>query len=606
MKNPVKTIYTKIAIRTFLVLATLIVYRQTGGFDFVNFDDDRYVTENRYIRGGLTREGVAWAFTDVYAGNWHPLTWISHMLDIEIFGMYPGMHHLTSVALHACNALLVFDVLRRMTGEIWKSAFVAALFALHPLHVESVAWIAQRKDVLSAFFGLLSLWAYAGYACNPGIVRYVLVFIFFALGLMSKPTLVTLPCVLLLLDYWPLQRFSPVARRVLEKAPLFLLAGFSCWITYTAQQYGGAVRSMQDFSLQARVGNALISYMAYIGKMLWPADLLVFYPHPGESLPIWQAAAAVLALSATAIIAFRNINRYPYLAVGWLWYLGTLVPVIGLVQVGHQALADRYTYLPLLGLFVIAAWGVPDLTARWPRRDAVLCAACAVLLSTLVFAAWKQAGYWKGSVALYEHVLSVSPANVLAKHNYAEAQIAAAGFLEQQGNFDEASERLQKALHAYPDYAKAHDSFGNLLSWQGKTPEAIVHYRQSVETEPDNAKFRNNLGVALLQTGATEQAGEQFRLILKLQPEAAEPHNNIGLMMLRKGLPGEAVLHFEAAIKSWPDEPGFHYNKALALSALGDASAAIHSLETALKLRPDFELAGKRLEKLRLSLEKRV
>ena len=492
VKSQFKIAYAEIAIQAFLVLATLTVFWQTSEFDFVNYDDDRYVTKNQYIRSGLTQDNILWAFTDAYEGNWHPLTWISHMLDVQLFGMSPGMHHLASVALHICNALLVFGVFRRMTGEIWKSDFVAALFALHPLHVESVAWVAERKDVLSAFFGLLSIWAYVAYARNPGIIRYIPVFIFFALGLMSKPTLVTLPCVLLLLDYWPLQRLHSVSFRVLEKVPLFLLAGVSCWITYTAQQYGRAVRSMEEFSLQARICNAFTSYMTYIGKTLWPTDLIFFYPHPGESLRFWYASLAALGLLAITVIAFKNTKRFPYQLTGWLWYLGTLVPVIGLIQVGHQAMADRYTYIPSIGLYILFAWGIPDLTTRWPRQ--VLYVASSVILPILMFMAWKQTGYWKNSFTLYEHALSVSPDNIMAKYNYAVAPFNLGNAYLKLGKHQEAIAEYKKVLRANPELPQLHLNMGISYIELGKYQEAVAELKEAIRLKPDYAEAHYNLG----------------------------------------------------------------------------------------------------------------
>lgn len=358
-----------------LILAIFTVFWQVRSHDFVNYDDDKYVTENRDVKAGLTTQSIIWAFTTTHASNWHPLTWLSHMLDISLFGLNPGWHHLTNLLFHIANTLLLFLILRGMTEEFWKSAFVAALFALHPLHVESVAWIAERKDVLSTFFWMLTILAYAYYVKHPVLRRYLFVLFSFLLGLMSKPMLVTLPFVLLLLDYWPLGRFqmeesgitrnpkkhkskhpeyqkSIALRLVREKTPFFVLAGFSSIITFIAQQHGGTVRSLEFLPVKTRVANALISYVAYIGKMIWPFNLAVLYPHPGTTLPMWQTILAGLFLLFISYLVIRKVKKLPYLSIGWFWYVGTLVPVIGLVQVGAQSMADRYTYIPLIGLFI--------------------------------------------------------------------------------------------------------------------------------------------------------------------------------------------------------------------------------------------------------------
>ena len=378
----------------FLIITTFAVYWQVHNHDFINLDDDLYITENDQVQKGLSRESVVWAFTTTHAANWHPLTWLSHMVDFQLYGLNPKGHHLTNVFFHLLNTLLLFFVLQRMTGALWRSGFVAALFALHPLHVESVAWVAERKDVLSTLFWLLTIWAYTWYVERPRRTRYLLTLLTFTLGLMAKPMLVTLPFVLLLLDYWPLGRFqvgqldtalsapgqaslstrsvwSQTLRLIWEKAPFFALAAASSIVTFLVQKGGGAVRPWERFPITIRIANGLVSYVKYMGKMIWPSDLAVFYPHPGASLPIWQAVAAGLLLLSISIAAIRLAKNHPYLAVGWLWYLGTLVPIIGFVQVGGQALADRYTYVSLIGLFIIIAWGVSDIVAKWRYQRVV-------------------------------------------------------------------------------------------------------------------------------------------------------------------------------------------------------------------------------------------
>ncbi len=426
-----------------LSIITFMAYWQVTHCDFTTFDDPMYVTENSHIQDGLTVEGIIWAFTTGHAADWQPLTCISHMADVQLFGLQPGWHHLTNLLFHLASTLLLFLVLHRMTKALWQSAFVAALFALHPLHVESVAWVAERKGVLSTFFWMLTMGTYVSYVARPGLTRYLALLLCFALGLMAKPMLVTLPFVLLLLDYWPLQRLEqkelpqevlkplsrdkkkgkstpppvkapvqpvgrwPLIRPLLtEKIPLFVLAVLSSIVTYLAQYHGGAVGSLEVLPLGARIANAFVSYTAYMVKTLWPTNLAVFYPHPG-SWPLWQVLGSVVLLLAITALVIRGAKKRPYAAVGWLWYVGTLVPVTGLVQVGSHAMADRYTYIPLVGLFIIVAWGVPELLKKWPYRKEALIALSALCLLCLFLVTWRQVGYWRNSIALYDHALEV-------------------------------------------------------------------------------------------------------------------------------------------------------------------------------------------------------
>ena len=468
-----------------LVVATGLAYWQVLHHDFVNFDDHYYVTENDRVQAGLTPEGFIWAFTTTDASNWHPLTWLSHMLDCELYGLNPGGHHLTNLLFHLASTLLLFIVFTRMTAALWRSALVAILFALHPLHVESVAWVAERKDVLSTLFWILTMWAYLHYVRHGGFKRYLLVLVAFTLGLMAKPMLVTLPFVLLLLDYWPLGRYqfgqsgaashtamsaSIVPRRsrsgalalVLEKTPLLALAAISSVVTYLVQQSGQAMQYMETLPLTVRIANALVSYVAYIGKTIWPANLAVFYPHPGYTLPMWQAAGAGLLLVFISIVTIRSMSRYPYLAVGWLWYLGTLVPVIGLVQVGEQAMADRYTYVPLIGLFIIAAWGLWDLEKKWHRQKIVF---ALILLLPLTVCTWRQLHYWRDSISLWEHALAVTKKNALAHNNLG-------GAFEEEGNAEKAIANFYEALRHDPEYLIARNNLGLALFREGKITEA--------------------------------------------------------------------------------------------------------------------------------------
>jgi len=431
----------------FLTITTIIVYWQVRTYDFINCDDNLYVIENPSVFSGLTFKNVIWAFTDAHAGNWHPVTWLSHMLDCQVFGLNPGRHHLTNLFFHIANTLLLFLILRMMTGALWQSGFVAALFALHPLHVESVAWIAERKDVLSTFFWMLTMYSYVRYVRAPGLERYWPVLLFFILGLMAKPMLVTLPFVLLLLDYWPLGRFnagashkntSAVAGLIREKIPLFVFVAASCSITFFVQKSSGAVRSLEDFSFTVRLANALVSYGGYLAKMVWPHSLAIFYPHPGMPSAL-KIAGACLMLIGISYVAVKTASKHPYMIVGWLWYVGTLVPVIGLVQVGPQAMADRYTYIPLIGIFIMIAWGIPEAVASWRQKRVclpVLGIGAVILLSALT---WGQAAYWKNSHTLFKHAISVTEKNYTIHYNLGIALFDQGGKTEAITHFAEAT-----------------------------------------------------------------------------------------------------------------------------------------------------------------------
>mgnify|MGYP001819000597 CR=1 FL=1 len=415
----------------FLVLTILFVYLQVISFEFINYDTDRYVYENQYVMAGLTQEVNGWAFTTIYASNWHPVTWLSHMLEVELFGLDSGCHHFSNVLFHCANVILLFWVLVRMTGDMWKSSLIAALFAIHPLHKQSVAWVAERKDVLSTFFGLLTVGCYLRYVRFPRIGSYMPILIFFMLSLMSKPMLVTLPFVLLLIDYWPLKRFdiqmlsgSDVSRSqiatgislIIEKIPLFLVSAASCMVTLYVQQDGGAVGSLTLYPLHLRIVNALVSYASYLWKMVWPVNLAVVYPYPGE-FPAWQIWAACLMLSGISLLAIKNSKAHPWLLVGWLWYLGTLVPVIGLLQAGSQAMADRYTYVPLIGIFLVLVWGLSDLFERFHIKQFSAIIITISVLGVLTTISRNQVGYWQNSITLFEHTIDVTKNNYVAHNN---------------------------------------------------------------------------------------------------------------------------------------------------------------------------------------------
>jgi Flp pilus assembly protein TadD len=586
-----------------LLLATLTVYWQVGNYEFVNYDDDKYVTENHHLHKGLTRESVIWTFTATEAANWHPLTWLSHLVDFQLYGLNPPGHHLTNVCFHLVNTLLLFLVLKWMTGTLWRSGFVAALFALHPLHVESVAWVAERKDVLSTLFWMLTLWAYLGYVKRPKGKRYLLIVLPFALGLMAKPMLVTLPFVLLLLDYWPLERIWPgqsgvghpgenhpslvaekvrtkVFRLLVEKSPLFALAAVSSLVTFVVQQGGKAVGTLENFPFNLRMANALLSYVNYIIKMIWPQNLAVFYPHPGQSLPMWQAALAGLLLLVISFAVIRVGRRYPYLLVGWLWYLGTLIPVIGLVQVGGQAMADRYTYVPLIGLFIMVAWGAPDLVRSWRYGKFSLALAGVSLLVALMVCASLQVKHWKNSLTLFEHALRVTENNYLAHLNFGAA-------LADQGNLEEAITHYRRSLQIAPNYAKAHNNLGLALAQQGKNHEATAHYLTALQLNPDYASAHNNLGVVLTRTGEFDQAIAHYYQALNLQPLWGEVYNNLGNAFLTQGKFDQAIFYYSETLRLNPGFGDGHNNLAIALTNRGRFQEALEHYYAALKLKPN-------------------
>lgn len=566
MKNPAPVpkkhapLREAIFLSLLLAAVTLAIYWQVGGHEFVNYDDPRYITDHRMVQGGLTWKGVRGAFTTFYAGNWHPLTWMSHMLDVELYGLDPAGHHFTNLGLHILNTLLLFWVLASMTGAIWPSAFVAALFAVHPLHVESVAWAAERKDVLSTFFWMLAMGAYLRYARGPSLQKYLTILAAFAFGLMAKPMVVTLPFVLLLLDYWPLGRFrfadsgeassrfspAPLSRLLQEKIPLFALAAAGSAVTYLAQQKGGAVGSLEHFPLWVRVQNALVAYAGYLEKMVWPQKLAVFYPHPGETLPVWQAAASGLFLTAVTFWVIRWARHLPCLPVGWFWYLGTLVPVIGLVQVGTQAMADRYTYVPLIGLFVMLAGGVLELAKGWRYRRFWLTLASGGVVMALTAAAWFQAGTWKNSIALFEHTVNVTQNNYVAHTNLGEA-------LFREGKTDEAATHFSKAIEIKADYDKAHVNLGVVMAMRGRMEEAVDHFSRALKANGENEEAHYNYARAMALQGRFEEAVLHYRETLRIRPDYASAHYNLGGLLSSLGRREEAIGHFRAALRIKPD-----------------------------------------------------
>jgi len=575
---------TNLWICLLLVAATLGVYAQSRGFAFVNFDDPDYVTRNPHVAQGITVDGVVWAFTSTEAANWFPLTRLSHLLDVQLFGMDAGWQHLVSVLIHAAACVLLFLFLARATGAPWPSAFVAFLFALHPLHVESVAWIAERKDVLCAFFWFLALWAY---------VRElrVLVFAAFVLGLMSKPMIVTLPFTLLLLDLWPLKR----GLRVREKLPLFAIAVAGAIATFAVQRAGGAVKAGAVFG----PANALVSYLIYIAKTFWPSRLAVFYPYP-ESLPAWQVVIAAAALAAISWGVVRLYRLYPYLAVGWFWFLGTLLPVIGIVQAGAQARADRYMYVPMVGLAVMIVWGAADLLRRWRR---VRVAAAAVVCLACAGAAWAQVAYWRNSETLFAHALQVTNGNYIAEHNLGSYLTG------QPGRLPEAVSHLERAAQLRPDSGQIHSDLGIALAGTpGRLADAIAEFRTAMGLRPESAVPHINLGNGLMQAGRLQEAAAEFETALRIQPDAAGVperlarvkaaiHYQSGMALARDGRAREAAAEFEATLQLDPTYAEAHNNLGVVLSQMpGRESEAMAHFEEALRLRPDYEDARANLQ----------
>jgi tetratricopeptide (TPR) repeat protein len=593
-----------LVVHLLLVAATLAVFAQTVGFEFVSYDDERYVTENAPVKRGLTAGGVGWAFGSG-TENWHPLTWLSHMLDVEIYGLDPAGHHATNVALHVLNALLLFGVLQTMTRATWRSAFVAALFAVHPLHVESVAWVSERKDVLSTAFGLLSLWAYVAYARRGGAGRYLLAASSLALGLMSKAMLVTLPLLFLLLDYWPLRRIRPAKGApepedpacrprsprtlLLEKLPLLALSAAAGVITLLFQRGAGAVGSEQVLPVYLRAANAVVSYVIYLSKAFWPVDLCIHYPHPyvpgtgGTPFAEWQVAGAAALLLAISALAVRA-KRAPYALVGWLWYLVGLLPAIGLIQVGTQGMADRYTYVPLIGIFIAITWGGADLAMRLGRRRGWILpvgrAAATAVLAASIACAFFQTRHWRDSEALFEHALSVTPNNSTIHLDLGFA-------LQLRGRIDEAIHHYRRALEVKPDYALAHLNLGSALARRGELDLAIRHLRRALEITPEFPKAHSNLGSALRAQGRLDEAIDHYRHALRFRPDNALAHVNLGNALQARGEVGPAIRHYRRALEIEPDSIPARYHLGGALRVRGENDEAIAHYHRLLELRPE-------------------
>jgi Flp pilus assembly protein TadD len=548
---------TDLAIAAGLAVATFAVYGQVAGHHFIVFDDQVYIQNNPMVTGGLTWEGVVWALTTFHDSNWHPLAWIAHMVDVEMFGLDAGRHLLVNTLIHAANAWLLFMFLKRVTDARWPSALVAALFALHPLHVESVAWAIERKDTLSTFFALLALLAYTGYSKRPLPTRYALVALWLGLGLMAKPMLVTWPFVLLLMDYWPLRRvdwrptdgmkrfaqaWRPLVR---EKLPLFGLVAASMVVTWFAQGDVGPRERIVDAPLILRIPNALVSYTQYIVLTFWPADLAVYYPFPSGGPPIWRIVVAVVALAVITVVAMREATRRPWLIVGWLWFVGTFIPVIGLVPIGiGQAMADRYYYVPSIGLFVAMVFGLTELADRWRIGRRLMVAAAAVTLVLLASVTAVQASRWRDTDTLLQHALSVTTDNLVVEYNYGYA-------LMQRGEYERAIPRFAEALRIEPRFFAALLYMALSLEKQGRLGEAIAYYDRALAVEP-TPEVRTNLGLVLAREGRFSEALAQLNEVLRLNPNSAEAHNNLGGVLLMAGQAEESVSYLRTALRLNP------------------------------------------------------
>lgn len=595
----------------FLAVATLVVYWQVQYHDFVNYDDPAYVVSNRHVRAGLTLNGISWAVTAMDLSNWHPLTWISHMTDCQLFGLNPAGHHWTSLLLHLLNVFLLFFVLYRFTGERWKSAMVSALFAIHPLNVESVAWVSERKNVLSTLFWMLTMLAYGSYTVRPQWKRYVVVVVVFALGLTAKPMLVTLPFVLLLMDFWPLRRtltglacgdagrggarWIPAGegkiffiRLLREKIPLFILTAISIIMTLRAAS-DQAIAAPEILPLLSRIENASVSYVRYIGKLFWPEGLAAFYPYL-HSWPTVQITGAVLVLVCITAFVIRKFRVFPYLAVGWFWYLGTLLPVIGLVQVGMQAMADRYMYVPMIGLLIMLVWGVPNLLRGWRTASIVLAAASGMILLFLMICTYFQVQHWQNSIRLFRHAISVTSGNHVAHNLLGNA-------LRDTEQLEDAATNYRKAIAINSGYWSAYNNLGVTYALQKRYEDAIGLYMKALQIKGDDALIRFNIGDALMRAGRIDEAESQFKQAVRLRPDEASFHNSFGVALLRLGRYDEAAGEFRDTIRLDPSHAGAHYNLAMVLCRQESLHEAVLHFSEALRIRPDYNEARRNLQR---------
>ncbi len=544
----------EILICLLLVLITFLVYRQVGDFDFISFDDKEDIIENIHVKRGLTMDGIRWAFRIQKSGYWHPLAWISHMLDCELYGLNPGMHHRNNVLIHMANVLLLFAIFRVSTNETGKSALTAAVFAIHPINVESVAWVAERKNVLSTFFWFLTTVTYVYYVRKPSAVRYLTCIVLFTAGLLSKPMLITLLFALLLLDYWPLRRFdarqmlfSVSYRIILEKIPFFVLSAMSVYITALSLARSNIVISTETVPMGLRIASLPVLYAQYLCKIFLPVNLAVFYPYP-RGIILWQVTASLIFLAGISLFALKNIKKYPYLAVGWLWFLGTLFTVMGLKQAGvWPAIADRSVYVPAVGIYTAFAWGMYDLSEKRYIPNKGIAAAFAIIISVLMGITFQYLPYWKDSITLYRRALSVTHDNDIMHYSLANE------LMNDPAKKEEVIYHYSEALRINPRYLQTRNNLGIYMLQLGEDREAVKHFLQVLEMDPDNINAHNNLGVTLARYGKTADAARHFREIIGIDPENAEAHNNLGTVMAEQGNLSEALRYFQKALELDPD-----------------------------------------------------
>ncbi len=626
---------SELIVLTALCVLVIGIYAQTVGFAFINLDDNLYVYENPFVFSGLSQTTFKWAFTHFHSANWHPLTWISHQLDATLFGLNAGGHHATNVVFHLINSILAFVVFQKYTQSFWKSAIVAALFAVHPMHVESVAWVSERKDVLSTMFWLLTMWAYFFYVRkDKNRNYYLLTVLLFALGLMAKPMLVTLPFVLILMDFGFLERLKSLADLkavVFEKIPFFGLAAISSYITILAQKSEGAIQNLERLPFQTRILNTVTAYLKYIISFFYPFNLSVWYPFDND-FPFWQVGGSVLFLIVFTIFCVRQIRSRKYLLTGWLWFIGTLVPVIGLVQVGSQSLADRYTYIPYFGLFIILVWGFSDVFERFKiKQNSVLTVALVVILF-FTFAAYRQTSFWKNNETLYAHSLAVTSGNYLLMQNYchylmlkndldkaenlcrqaieikadqAEAINTLGIIFFKRGDFEKAAENFGRTLEIRPGYNDIYFNYSNALSLSGKPFESEEQLKRAIIFTPPNANPQiwieslNNLAVSYANMQKYENAAENYERVLQIAPNRADIRANYALMLFRLKKMDEAQKQIEDSISQNPEFAESYNNYGLILSEKNEKQKAVEQFEKALKLKPDFKQAQENLNRIK-------
>jgi tetratricopeptide (TPR) repeat protein len=577
-----------------LVAITWAAFHGALSHGFIDFDDPTYVRDNPHVQAGLSGESLAWALTSRDGANWHPVTWLSHMLDVECFGLDAGKHHRTNVALHSANVLLLFLLLSRMTGALWRPAFAAALFSIHPLHVESVAWIAERKDVLSTLFWLLTTAAWLHWLRSRTAARYALVVVAYALGLMAKPMLVTLPFTLLLLDVWPLaRRMDAKIPLIREKAPLFAMSAASCVVTFIVQRGGKAVETLEAVPLGERVANALTSYVWYLGKTIWPTSLACFYPHAHGSVLAGGAVGSALVILALTVLAVRIRRTAPYVPVGWLWYLGTLVPVIGLIQVGGQARADRYTYVPLIGIFVVVAWGLGAAADALPAARAAIVSLSACALIPLFLVTVAQVRHWADNVSLFGRAVAATSDNPEMQDNLGLA-------LFDRGETVAAIAHYREALRVAPRFKRALGNLGLALTTVGDDAGAISTYEQALAVDPDDAVIHFQLARALARVRRSDDAIAQYEEALRLRPAYPEAHDNLANLLADRGQADQAAFHYEESLRLRSDNPIGRYNFANLLITQDRLDEAAVQLGDALKLAPDFAEAHNALGVVRM------